>query len=40
MVGLMKTDYTVDDLSYEKLPPGMGGYGDRNWADPEGEDSY
>ena len=40
MVGLMKTDYTIDDLSYEKLPPGMGGYGDRNWGDPEGEDSY
>ncbi len=25
LVGLMKTDYTLDDLSYEKLPAGLGG---------------
>tara|TARA_B100000287_G_scaffold386346_1_gene394139 strand:- start:309 stop:539 length:231 start_codon:yes stop_codon:yes gene_type:complete len=42
MVGLMKTDYTLDDLSYEKLPPGMGGAGGNtvNWKEPDGGDSY
>ena len=27
MVGLMKTDYTLEDLSYEKLPADIGGGG-------------
>ena len=27
MVGLMKTDYSEEDLSYEKLPPEDIGYG-------------
>ena len=41
MVGLMKTDYTEEDLSFEKLPPGMGGHNSTvSWADPAGEDSY
>ena len=40
MVGLMKTDYTLEDLSYEKLPPGMGGYGGVNSNEPAGDDSY
>ena len=41
MVGLMKTDYTTDDLSYEKLPAGIGGGGGTvNWKEPEGSDSY
>ena len=41
MVGLMKTDYSLDDLSYEKLPPGMGGYDGRQlWKEPDGGDSY
>ena len=42
MVGLMKTDYTEEDLSYEKLPPGIGGYnkGMVSWKEPDGGDSY
>ena len=41
MVGLMKTDYTEEDLSFEKLPPGMGGHnGTVSWIEPAGEDSY
>ena len=27
MVGLMKTDYTVDDLSFVECPPDVGGNG-------------
>ena len=41
IVGLMKTDYTLDDLSYEKLPAGIGGVQSTvNWKEPEGSDSY
>ena len=40
MVGLMKTDYTLEDLSFEKLPAGMGGGGKNDWKEPEGGDSY
>ena len=40
MVGLMKTDYTEKDLSYEKLPPFTGGVGNNNWKEPAGDDSY
>tara|TARA_B100000287_G_scaffold425643_1_gene472284 strand:+ start:105 stop:326 length:222 start_codon:yes stop_codon:yes gene_type:complete len=40
MVGLMKTDYTEDDLSYEKLPPGMGGGYTQYGKEPDGGDSY
>ena len=41
MVGLMKTDYEEKDLSFEKLPAGIGGYNSTvSWADPAGEDSY
>ena len=40
MVGLMKTDYGLEDLSYEKLPPGVGGVGRVSWVDPPGDDSY
>ena len=40
MVGLMKTEYVLEDLSYEKLPPGMGGYGGVNSNEPAGDDSY
>tara|TARA_B100000131_G_scaffold71452_1_gene67792 strand:+ start:212 stop:505 length:294 start_codon:yes stop_codon:yes gene_type:complete len=40
MVGLMKTDYTLEDLSYEKLPPGIGGVSTVNWKEPDGGDSY
>ena len=37
MVGLMHTDYDINDLSYEKLPPGLGATSD---GEPGGEDSY
>ena len=41
MVGLMKTDYTAEDLSYEKLPAGIGGGGGTvTWQDPPGDPSY
>ncbi len=41
MVGLMKTDYTLDDLSYERLPAGIGGGGGSvTWQDPPGDPSY
>ena len=35
----MKTDYTLDDLSYEKLPAGLGGVQSTvNWKEPEGSE--
>ena len=42
MVGLLKTDYTSEDLSYIKLNPrvGYGGVGKVNWKEPAGGDSY
>ena len=41
LVGLMKTDYTLDDLSYERLPAGIGGGGGSvTWQDPPGDPSY
>ena len=41
MVGLMQTSYTVEDLSYEKCPAGIGkGGGTVTWKEPEGSDSY
>ena len=42
MVGLLKTDYTVEDLSYIKLGPkvGMGGPGRVIYTEPAGGDSY
>lgn len=44
MVGLMKTDYTVEDLSYTKVEPevgvGGGGAGSVHWNDPPGDPSY
>ena len=42
MVGLLKTDYTVEDLSYIKLGPkvGMGGPGKVIYTEPAGGDSY
>jgi len=40
MVGLMKTDYDADDLTYEKLAPGMGGHGGVIFPEPDGGDSY
>ena len=42
MVGLLKTEYVENDLSYIKLAPkvGYGGPGKVLWAEPSGEDSY
>jgi len=39
MIGLLQSDYSLEDLSYEKLPPGTGGY-KTSWTEPAGEDSY
>ena len=36
----MKTDYTLEDLSFEKLSAGMGGVGTVDWKEPDGGDSY
>ena len=42
MVGILKTDYSASDLSYEKLEPkvGFGGPGKVIWTEPGGDDSY
>ena len=42
MVGLLKTEYSAEDLSYVKLAPkvGYGGPGKVLWTEPVGEDSY
>ena len=39
MVGLMKTDYELEDLSYEEVNRPLG-YSSGNTAEPLGEDSY
>ena len=41
MVGLLKTDYDADDLSYERAAPTVGVGGPvRIFAEPQGGDSY
>ena len=41
MVGLLKTDYEAEDLSYEKAAPTVGvGRPVRVFAEPPGADSY
>ena len=40
MVGLMKTDYDADDLTCERLAPGMGGHNPDIFPEPSGGDSY
>ena len=41
MVGLMKTDYTEDDLSFTKVDADIGhGGGSVSWNDPIGDPSY
>ena len=41
MVGLLKTDYEAEDLSYEKAAPTVGVGGPvRIYGEPQGEDSY
>ena len=39
MVGLMKTDYELEDLSYEECTRAHG-YCSENTAEPDGHDSY
>jgi hypothetical protein len=39
MVGLMKTDYELEDLSYEECVRAHG-YSSANTAEPDGHDSY
>ena len=36
----MKTDYDADDLTYERLAPGMGGHNPDIFPEPSGGDSY
>jgi hypothetical protein len=40
MVGLMKTDYELEDLSYEEVSCAHGGAGGDNPKEPAGSDSY
>jgi hypothetical protein len=40
MVGLMKTDYTFEDLSYEEVIRHHGGCGAVSSTEPDGSDSY
>ena len=40
MVGLMKTDYELEDLSYEEVVRTHGGVGEDNPNEPAGSDSY
>ena len=40
MVGLMKTDYELEDLSYEEVTCAHGGSGGDNPKEPAGSDSY
>ena len=42
MVGLLKTEYSAEDLSFIKLAPkvGYGGPGRVLWTEPSGDDSY
>ena len=40
MVGLMKTDYTLEDLSYEEVLCAHGGVSGDNPNEPAGSDSY
>ena len=40
MVGLMKTDYELEDLSYEECNRPLGNGGTDNTVEPHGEDSY
>ena len=40
MVGLMKTDYELGDLSYEEVTRHHGGVSAVSSTEPEGSDSY
>jgi hypothetical protein len=40
MMGVMKTDYTVNDLNYIEILPGIGGGGGDSSPEPPGSPSY
>jgi hypothetical protein len=40
MVGLMKTDYRVEDLNYTEILPSIGGGGGNASSEPPGSPSY
>jgi hypothetical protein len=40
MVGLMQTDYQLEDLSYEECTRTHGGVSEVSSTEPEGSDSY
>ena len=40
MVGLMKTDYSMEDLNFVELPVTVGGYSNNKSAEPPGSPSY
>ena len=40
MVGLMQTDYQLEDLSYEEVIWHHGGYGTGSSTEPIGDESY
>ncbi len=40
MVGLMQTDYQLEDLTYEEVVSAHGGSGVDNSYEPPGSDSY
>lgn len=40
MVGVMKTDYHVDDLNFTEIPVNIGGYHADKSAEPPGSPSY
>jgi hypothetical protein len=40
MVGVMKTDYSVEDLNFVELFNNIGGGGNNGSTDPQGSPSY
>ncbi len=40
MVGLLNTDYNIDDLTFIELKPGIGGNSSKEYKEPHGSDSY
>ena len=40
MVGLIKSDYTSEDLNYVEILPGIGGAGHGSSSEPPGSPSY
>jgi len=40
MVGLMKTDYEMEDLNFTEVPISIGGYSGNKSSEPPGSPSY